>query len=239
MYHFFLGLIQLPVPPSKMSIKISGKNKTIDLINEGEVNLIKSPGLTTISFSARLPNSSYPWANYDNSLLSAAGNALGKRFTGRNNLFSFKKAEFFLDKLENYKTTKQPFRFIVSRMGQGLNLLFSTNMLVTLESYTIEEDRRRDGQDVTVPLTLKQYRPFGTKTGTLTTDENGNQKFVVNQTRDYSDLSLPNAINVTNQMSIWEAVQGVANGNVDWREVMVKNGITNPLEDVRGKVIKL
>ena len=49
-YYFFLGNTMLPVPPPRMNTKINGKNKTINLINEGEVNLIKTPGLTEISF---------------------------------------------------------------------------------------------------------------------------------------------------------------------------------------------
>ena len=44
MYYFFLGMMQLPVPPAKMTVKIKGKNKTVDLINEGEANLIKDAG---------------------------------------------------------------------------------------------------------------------------------------------------------------------------------------------------
>ena len=46
-------MMQLPVPPAKMTVKIKGKNKTVDLINEGEANLIKDAGLTEISFDAR------------------------------------------------------------------------------------------------------------------------------------------------------------------------------------------
>ena len=66
-YYFFLGDTMLPVPPAKMTLTIKGKNKTIDLINEGEVNIIKTPGLSEISFDARFPNQKYPFANYDTS----------------------------------------------------------------------------------------------------------------------------------------------------------------------------
>ena len=54
-YYFFLGETMLPVPPPSMNTRINGKNKTINLINEGEVNLIKAPGLTEISFEFLLP----------------------------------------------------------------------------------------------------------------------------------------------------------------------------------------
>ena len=41
-YYFFVGDTMLPVPPAKMSIKVKGKNKTINLINEGEISIIKA-----------------------------------------------------------------------------------------------------------------------------------------------------------------------------------------------------
>ena len=69
-YYFFLGDTMLPIPPARVDTKINGKNKTINLINEGEVNLLKTTGLTDISFIFSLPNSVYPFANYDNSLQS-------------------------------------------------------------------------------------------------------------------------------------------------------------------------
>lgn len=237
MYYFFMGLTQLPVPPARMTVKVRSKNKVINLINEGEANLLKTPGLTEISFDVRLPNKRYPWANYDSSLMGSAVNSLARRLTGSNNVFGFKGSKYFLDQFEQYKRGRVPFRFIVTRMGQsGLNMLFSTNMLVTIEDYSIEENAR-DGFDVTVPVKLKQYKPFGTKTGTIQTDENGNKKFVVNEPRESIDRAIPNAIQVTNQASIWEAVQGVSNGTIDWRDIMASNGIENPLEDVRGKVL--
>lgn len=95
-YYFFLGNTMLPVPPPRMNTKINGKNKTINLINEGEVNLIKTPGLTEISFDFLLPNSRYPFANYDSSLqtglINYAVGAISSRIGGSlGNAFSFKK----------------------------------------------------------------------------------------------------------------------------------------------------
>ena len=64
MYYFYLGEILLPVAPEKMTAKIAGKNQAVTLINEGEINLLKTPGLTEYKFSALLPNVSYPFAEY-------------------------------------------------------------------------------------------------------------------------------------------------------------------------------
>ena len=62
-YHFYMGKMLCPIAPSKLQIKIGNKNKTMTLINEGEVNILKQVGLTEISFDMLLPNVSYPFAD--------------------------------------------------------------------------------------------------------------------------------------------------------------------------------
>ena len=238
-YYFFMGTLQLPVPPAKMSVQIHGKNKTINLINEGEVNLLKTPGLMTVSFDVRLPNTRYPWANYDNSLENMAGNAMAGKTLGTSNIFGFNKASHYLQQLESFKKNETPFRFIVTRMGRGLSLLFSTNMLVTLEDYSIAEDKARDGFDVTCPVKLREYRAFGTKKATMTTDANGNKTLAVESTRDTTDKAIPNAVKVTTAASVYEAVKSIGGGALNWRTVAMNNAVENPIADVKGMTLKL
>ena len=145
-YDFYLDSMLLPVAPSKLSISIDNKNKTMVLINEGEINVLKKAGLTDISFTALLPQTKYPFAVYKN---------------------GFQKADAFLDKLEQLKTSQKPFQFIVSRTYPNGKLLFDTNIKVSLEDYKIIEDSK-NGFDVNVEIKLKQYRDYGTKTVNVT-----------------------------------------------------------------------
>lgn len=145
-YDFYLDSMLLPVAPSKLSISIDNKNKTMVLINEGEINVLKKAGLTDISFTAMLPQTKYPFAVYKN---------------------GFQKADAFLDKLEQLKTSQKPFQFIVSRTYPNGKLLFDTNIKVSLEDYKIIEDSK-NGFDVNVEIKLKQYRDYGTKTVNVT-----------------------------------------------------------------------
>ena len=55
-----------PVTPEKISIKINGNNKTVNLINEGEINILKRAGLTDIEFEAEIPQVKHPYAVYKN-----------------------------------------------------------------------------------------------------------------------------------------------------------------------------
>ena len=54
MYLFYLDNMLLPITPSKLSTKIGGNNKTMELANSGEINLIKFPKLTEYSFEFEL-----------------------------------------------------------------------------------------------------------------------------------------------------------------------------------------
>lgn len=245
-YHFFLGHTMLPVPPEELQIKINGRNKKINLINEGEVNLIKETGLTDISFKFLLPNHYYPFSNYDTSLkqsvisyaLDKAVNKLGLKdiFT---NPFSFKEARIFLDEIKRIKTDKTPFRFIVTRMNFDGKMLWNTNMLMTIENYSINENAN-NGTDIYVEIKLKEYVPFGTKELEVVKDKNGKEIFQVKKKRFEENTDYPSAIRITNQASVMEAVYSAAGNRVNWKSVARRSGVTNPLEkNIEGKMLKL
>lgn len=141
-YDFYLNKCLLPVPPSKLKIKINNKNETVTLMNEGEINVLKKAGLTDIEFECSLPQVQYPFAVYKS---------------------GFKEADYFLNYFEALKSEKKPFQFIVCRRKPDGKSLFDTNIKVSMEDYSITEDAK-DGFDLTVKVKLKQYRDYGTKT---------------------------------------------------------------------------
>lgn len=145
-YFIYLGKMLLPVAPAKLQLKVNNQNKTLTLINEGEVNLLKPAGLTEVSFEALLPQVQYSFAVYKN---------------------GFQRAQAYLEQLEELKTQKEPFQFIVTRTFPNGKMLFDTNLKVSLEDYKMKEDAQ-DGFDVMVELTLKQYKAFFTKTCNIT-----------------------------------------------------------------------
>lgn len=142
-YTFYLDGVQLPVTPSKLDIKIKSNNKSVNLINEGDVNILKLPGLTEISFEALIPQVQYPFAS------------------------ELKTASTYLNKLEKLKTSKESFQFIVIRTNPKGKMLFNTNIAVSLEDYQITEDAK-EGLDLKVTIKLKQYVEYSTKTVQVT-----------------------------------------------------------------------
>lgn len=141
MYYFYMGSVLLPIAPEKFSLKIKNANKTMTLINEGEVNFLKEAGLTELEFDVLIPAVPYSFANYEN---------------------GFKSPVHFTNHFESLKVSKKPFQFIVSRKMPDGKVLFDNNMTVSLESYTVKEQASQ-GFDLMVSIKLKQYRPFGTK----------------------------------------------------------------------------
>lgn len=62
-YKMYLDGVLMPITPGKVKVKINNQNKTLTLINGQEINILKKPGLTDISFDLVLPQVSYPFSN--------------------------------------------------------------------------------------------------------------------------------------------------------------------------------
>lgn len=109
MYSFYLDGVLLPITPEKLQVIIKNKNNTIELINTGEVNILKLPGLSEISFDFVVPVASkYPFAR------------------------DVQSPEYYFSLLENLKINLKPFQFSVLRQTSSNKQHFSTNMTVTL-----------------------------------------------------------------------------------------------------------
>lgn len=169
-YYFYLDKMMLPVTPSKLTTKVENQNKTINLINEGEVNLLKKAGLTEIEFEALIPAFKYPFATY----------------TG-----GFKATDVFLEYFEQLKASQKPFQFIVTRGLINDTLKMPTNMKVALEDYKIKEDAKQ-GFDIVVTIKLKQYRNYGTKTIKVNIDK----KSIIEKIRDFNPAKIVIGSNV-------------------------------------------
>lgn len=145
-YFMYIQDVCFPITPGKMTLKVSNKNKTVTLINEGEVNLIKTPGLTDIQIDELILPAiqAYPFANYLND--------------------EFKGPKYYLKKLKVWKNSKKPVQFKLTRTTpDGKDLLWDTNFDVTIEGYEIIEDANNQGMDVKIKLTMKEYREWGSK----------------------------------------------------------------------------
>lgn len=141
-YEFYFkdgsDVLTFPITPSELSIKVGSNNKTVTLIDEGDINILKSPSLIEVEFDARFPMRKYPYSR---------------------RVSSFKT---YFDKLKELKENKTPFRFIVARATPGGERTWDTNIQVALEDIELQENAD-EGDDVIVSIKLKQYKDFGVK----------------------------------------------------------------------------
>lgn len=226
MYNFFVDGVQFPVAPAELSTKINGRNETIVLMNEGEVNVIKKTGLTDIEFEVLLPNVKYPFSVYPN---------------------GFQPATFYLEKLEKLKVDTKPFQFIINRMMPNGNLLFDTNMTVSIEEYEILESAE-NGFDVNVRIKLKQYKAYGnkkinlkaaTKAGNSTSTAKTATKATVEQKRPTTGKTTPKIHTVKEGETLWAIAKKYLGDGSKYTELAKINNISNPNVIKAGQVIKL
>ena len=178
MYDFYLDGILLPVAPEQMKMSIANQNSTYVLIDLGEINLLKRAGLTEIEFECLLPQVGYPFAVY---------------------VGGFKPAAYYLAHFEQLKVSCKSFQFIVSRVMPSGKVLFSNNIKVSLEDYTITESAD-NGFDVTVKIRLKQYRDYGTQTLQLSQTAEGDTLMGVSSSRAADNAPEPDEL----RRAVWQ-----------------------------------
>ena len=222
MYKVLLGDIQLPIAPQKIQMKINNNNKTMDLINGSEYNFLRLPGLTEFSFEFLLPHVKYPFAVYPD---------------------GFKPPEKYMDALEAFKVGKKPFAFSILRTMPNGKTMFDTNMLVSLEEYTITEDAG-EGYDLTVSIKLKQYQEMEqqqeikTQVNTVV-QQAGNAIIVKEEKTRPSDKVAPKTYTVKKGDSLWKICKVQLGDGSKFGEIAKLNGISNPNLIYPGQVIKL
>ena len=218
MYYFYLGTMQIPIPPKELTTTINGKNETMDLLGKGEVNIIKPAGLTDISFKFLLPNSDYPF--------------------NESMLFKSKKAKYYIDELEKLKTTKTIFQFIVVRMKPGGQMLAMTNMKCTLENYNIDEDAD-NGFDAYATVSLKQWKQWGAKRIEVKTDKDGTAKGSVKQDRPTTNKAVASTAKVSRGQTLQQMVKKELGNTDNLFKIAALNKIAVPAVLSVGQVIQL
>ncbi len=212
-YSFYLDNIVLPIAPSKFSVSIQNKNKTVELINDKQINILKLPGLTDISFEFILPNSKYPFVT------------------------NWQPPQYYLSVLEKLKVNLQPFQFVIARSLPNGQPSFATNMSVSLESYEIVEDAE-NGFDITVKVNLKQYRPYATQTVEIKTPVDGSKVSVEKNAR--AQTKQPDkTYTVQKGDTLWNIAKKYLGDGSKYKQLATLNNIYNPNFLSVGQVLKL
>jgi len=216
------SIITLPIPPESFNTDVSGKNETVDIVNIGEINILKDIALRDFSFKILLPK--------DNTLSLIKDS-------------EFKEPIFYLSRFREYKVNKKPVRFFITRLLPSGKEIFKGNLLVSFEDYSVEENAGEEG-DFWVDINLKEYREIKniiTK-DTGNTDSNGNA--IVNQELRRTTKEPPKTYTVKNGDTLWKIAKLELNDGSRYSEIAKLNGITNAEEIIYpvlevGRVLQL
>lgn len=184
-YYLYLGTVLMPVTPGKIKFKIPNKNKTIGLVSGSEINILKSSGLTEVSFDLIFPAAEYSFARYENGfkvpqyyleyieelkkskksfaftlIRTLSAEELLKYSAQLSSLPSFIEKDYDLD--GDGRITAADARILLRSNGKS-TLLNNTNLNCSIEDYTINEDAEKYGRDVCVSLELKQCPDYSIK----------------------------------------------------------------------------
>lgn len=149
-YYVFLDAIFLPVAPEKIEISVPNLNKTVTMVDQGEINILRGKGLKEIKFDMLVPSFKYPFANY----------SFGSFSTSQ-----------IIARLEYLKEVGKPVYFIVTRCRAGKPSWW-TNIKVSVEDFTVTEDAN-NGTDVIISINLKEYKEYSTKLAIVSKKSDG------------------------------------------------------------------
>lgn len=220
-YYFFfasekLGVLPLPVTPGALNIKTPSQNKTVTLINDGEINILKTPGLRDISFDFLLPQQKYPFANYSISNYTATT---------------------MIPIIKALKEINKPFRFIVTRMNPKGQILFYTNITCQIEDFEFDEDANEHGMDVMCKISLKEWKWYGTNHISIS-EVNGTKTATKTNTRA-STKTTPKSVVVKKGDTLWNLCKQHLGDGSKYKEIAKLNNLANANLIYPGQTLRL
>ena len=219
MYRFYLKQngqqILLPVAPSEMITKVEGESEKIELVHIGESSILKDIGLRRISFTVLLPAVQYSFVQTEG---------------------VFQQPIFFLNQFRQYKMSKKPVSLIVFRKLADGTELFSGNMDVSFEKYTVLERGGEQG-DFWVEINVKEYRKISSDTYKMEQIEGQTVLEKTGAKREGKEI--PNTYVVKKGDSLWKIAQTMLNDGSRYQEIAEKNNIVNPNKIQVGQILRL
>ena len=219
MYRIYLkqGALQalLPVTPAEIRTRTESRNKAVYILNFGEMNLAKKPGLQEISFTVLLPGRVYSFVQTEG---------------------IFHEPEFYLNLFREYKAAGKPVQLIVFRRLADGTQIFCGNMEVLLEDYTVTEKGGEQG-DFWVELRWKEYR--GAKSIRYDMKTEGGQTALIVQGQARERRTPTGTYTVRKGDCLWAIAKRELGDGTRYREIAEKNGIADPSRIFPGQILKL
>lgn len=217
MYIFYLGSLIFPVAPESVDIKTNNQNKTLTLINEGEINLLKSSGLQEISFVAWIPHQKYSFAKYLGGVLPI---------------------QHYTESLAAMKATKKPVQFIILRNMKSISGIYNTNIKVSVEDYNLIDDADKYGQDIGISIKLKEYRDKSNILISVVGNVGNKTQYLLTKIRESTKI-LPKTYTVSPGDTLFTIAKKQLGDGTKAQNLLELNKLPNLIDIVAGQVIRL
>jgi len=152
--------------------------------------------------------------------------------------------QYYMDLFEKLKLSNKPFLFYVIKTDDSGKIVYQGSTsenekpYYTLKSYTIDEDAEQYGIDASVSLSLKQYRSYGTATGSIQIEQYGQSASISNK-RDTTGKQTAKSYTVKKGDTLWNICKKELGDGTKYKEIAQKNGIATPNKIYPGQVINL
>lgn len=188
---------QLPVNPPTLEISESGSGKTYDIGSLGEINVIKSPQLTEISFSSEFPMERRPYV-VSEKLFDPA---------------------FYVLSIKEWLDSKRPIRLVLA--GLSINI----NMAVSIEKFSWKESAGSVG-DIEYDLSFKKYKFYSAQRTSVKPESTGAvlQKETPNRPDDRSPVKSYKLVAGDN---LWRIAQQVLGDGSRYKEIQKLNNLSD------------
>ena len=211
MYRFYLkqGDIQflLPVTPSQITTKVGNNNQCSYILNRGEINLLRNIGLQEIQFTILLPHRRLSFVQVEDMFHAPA---------------------FFLSKFRLFKESMKPVSLIIFRKLADGTLIFCDNYELVLEDYTVLEQGGEQG-DFWLSVRWKEHRTAESIIYSLIQSDDGVMTLTEDGFRRTSkEAASATSYEVKSGDTLWAIAKTHYGDGSRYREIVEKNGITNP-----------
>lgn len=219
-YQVLLGGMLFPVAPQKIEVKIPSGNETIELIDGSQMNILKIPELSDISFSVELPGmAGRSYAVYEN---------------------GFQPPGYYLEKLEQMVLNREAMQLQIVRMLPNGTSLHNNKLDVSIEDYTVTDDAK-EGVDTTLKLSLKQYTQKNTYTTSLTAALDGSMIMSVQRQRTTpmsASVMQTAVVTALAGDTLWSIAKRYLGDGSKFSQLAALNGVSNS-SVTAGQIIKL
>ncbi len=201
---------ELPLPPDKMITKLGGSTSVIDLVNSGEISILKDIKLRNISFGILLP----------------------KDETVGISAVSFNPPIYFLSLFRNIIADKKPLRLIILRELPDGTSIFNGDIKLTIDSYTVTENGGEEG-DFYVDLNFKEYRGLDNVTAEIASSGETSEE-TVRETKETAET-----YTVVSGDCLWNIAKAQLGSGEQYKTIAELNGLSYPYNISAGQVLRL